>query len=251
VTTVLTPALALDIRLPDASISMDQDEEWCDVRVNGGWRRLRLHDYSEIFGIPGLYERLIYDILKCDSPNRVCGMLGDELACRGDSPSDLRVLDLGAGNGMVGEILTGMGATTIVGVDIIDAARRAAERDRPGVYDRYCVTDLARDDSAVPETLRGLDLNCLVCVAALGFGDIPKQVFETALDVIATGGWLALNVKEEFLRDGDESGYGQYLRALHDERAIEIVRRERYVHRRGTDGSPIHYVALVARKLRS
>jgi len=54
----------------------------------------------------------------------------------------LRVLDLGAGNGMMGEVLKERhGVARLVGADIIPEARDAAFRDRPDVYDEYFVAD--------------------------------------------------------------------------------------------------------------
>ena len=52
------------------------------------------------------------------------------------------MLDLGAGNGMVGEALREHGFEEITGVDITPEAGEAAERDRPGVYADYHVCDL-------------------------------------------------------------------------------------------------------------
>jgi glycine betaine/choline ABC-type transport system substrate-binding protein len=43
----------------------------------------------------------------------------------------LRVLDIGAGNGMVGSELMGSGAQMYVGIDIIEETRTATERDQP------------------------------------------------------------------------------------------------------------------------
>ena len=50
----------LRIALPPADLSLTQDEEWCVVRLNGEWREIRLHDYDELFSVPGLYERLCW-----------------------------------------------------------------------------------------------------------------------------------------------------------------------------------------------
>ena len=72
----------LRIALPPANFSFTQDEEWCVVRVNDEWREIRLHDYDELFAVPGLYEHLIYDILKCDSPARIRKLFEAELAAR-------------------------------------------------------------------------------------------------------------------------------------------------------------------------
>ena len=70
----------LRIALPPGDLSLTQDEEWCVVRLNDKWREIRLHDYDELFSVPGLYERLICDILKCDSPARIRKLLEAELA---------------------------------------------------------------------------------------------------------------------------------------------------------------------------
>ena len=59
------------IALPEPSLSMEQDSEWCVIRDEGQWQEIRFHDYEEIYMIPGLYERLFYDILKCNSPTTI------------------------------------------------------------------------------------------------------------------------------------------------------------------------------------
>jgi hypothetical protein len=46
------------IRFPERLPSCDQDEEWFEVLLDGEWRRYRLHDYAELFEVPGLYEAL-------------------------------------------------------------------------------------------------------------------------------------------------------------------------------------------------
>src|SRR3954463_15882501 len=136
------------LRLPDeASATASQDEEWCEVEVDGEPRRLRFHDYSEIYSIPGLYERLIYERLGCQSPRVIAGLLRNELASRGTDAADLRVLDLGAGNGIVAEELAEAGVEHFVGLDIIEEAAQAAERDRPGLYHVYVVPDLTCNTS--------------------------------------------------------------------------------------------------------
>ena len=51
-----------------AADSVPQDEEYCLVRLEGQTRRIRFHDYHEIYAIPGLYERIFYEKLACQSP---------------------------------------------------------------------------------------------------------------------------------------------------------------------------------------
>src|SRR3954466_7232239 len=97
-------ALTLAVEFPD-DLARDQDHEWCLVTVNGRTRKVRFHDYDEIYKVPGLYEFLFYERLECCSPEVVVGLLADEITAEAVDPSTLRVLDLGAGNGMVGEEL--------------------------------------------------------------------------------------------------------------------------------------------------
>lgn len=246
-----TPAQDLQVRLPTPSgDGPDQDAEWCEVITEEGEpRRLRFHDYAEIFSIPGLYERLFADELECTSPETVCSLLDGVLGDRGQDPEHLTVLDVGAGNGMVGEELAELGAGTIVGVDILPEAAEAAARDRPEVYDDYHVVDLTNPDPADHEALSERNFNCLTTVAALGFGDIPPEAFRQAFDYLDTGGLLAFTIKERFTqRHADESGFSRLLRELHAQERVETLVEHRYRHRYSAGGDPLHYIAYVAEK---
>jgi hypothetical protein len=101
-----------DVRLPDHVERIDQDTEYCSVLLDGDWQKIRFHDYDRIFAIPGLYEQLFHDILDCRSPDVVGKLLKEELQRSNVSPSSLRVLDLGAGNGLVGAQMRTVGAGT-------------------------------------------------------------------------------------------------------------------------------------------
>ena len=157
----------------------------------------------------------------------------------------MRVLDLGAGNGIVAETLSGSGVQSIVGVDIIEEAERAARRDRPEVYEDYLVGDI-RDPSLLTE-LSGRDFNCLICVAALGFGDISASVFGQAYNLVAPGGWIAFNVKHDFLEE-EKSDMARLVDELGG--TVDIRARERYRHRYAVNGQPLYYEAIVGKKLK-
>jgi hypothetical protein len=245
----LTPDADLLVELPSAAAGEDQDAEWCLVTTPDGRRRIRFHDYAEIYAIEGLYERLFYEELRCTSPTTVRGLIEEVLVEQDADPADLIVLDVGAGNGMVGEQLDDLGASSIVGVDILQEAADAAERDRPGVYDDYLVADLtdpAPDDHAA---LAGAGFNCLTTVAALGFGDIPPAAFAQAFDYVRDGGLVSFTLKERFANPrADESGFSRLLRELDDGGALDVLVEHRYQHRLSVAGEPLHYMAYVARK---
>jgi predicted TPR repeat methyltransferase len=237
------------VRFPQEDKNRPQNIEWCEIYVDNAWRRLRLHDYDEIFSIPGLYEHLFGDILQCTSPQRIVALLTDCLREADQSPTRLRVLDVGAGNGMLGEQLRLHGVRSLVGLDIIPEAAMAAERDRPCLYDQYMVADLCDLPPAQRQRLKDAQFNCLCTASALGFGDIPPQAFGTAFNFIEAGGWLGFNIKENFLEGRDDSGFCRLIRVLSDRKYIRIEAYRRYNHRLSIEGKPLMYVAMTARKL--
>jgi len=119
-----------------------QDEECCIVELNGAKQRIRFHDYHEIYRIPGLYEYLFCDKLGCVSPEVVTSLLTDAVAKSSASLSELDILEIGAGNGIAGELLKKQGIRSVVGIDIVPEAAEATRRDRPAVYDDYYIADL-------------------------------------------------------------------------------------------------------------
>ena len=243
-------ATPLRVALPRPQVRLEQDHEWCVVRVDGEWREIRFHDYGRVYEIPGLYEHIFRDLLKCGSPRIVRNLLEGEIRSSRRDGHPLRVLDLGAGNGLMAEELTEMEAELIVGVDIIPEAAQAADRDRPGLYEKYFVLDMTRVTEGERRELSGYRFNCLTCVAALGFGDIPTQVFAEAYNLIAPGGWVAFNIKEQFLGNGDRSGFARLVEHMASEGVLSIQSRRRYPHRLAVNGEPIYYVAVSGRKVR-
>jgi hypothetical protein len=238
----------LQIRFPDASETLSQDEEWAEVLLDGEWRRFRLHDYDELYKVPGLYESLYYRALRCNSPVRVVSLLAETLEDHYVPPETLRVLDFGAGNGMVGYELQSIGVSTVVGVDLIPEAKESTLRDRAWCYADYFVADLTALPEEVARQIRDYQLNCLTCVAALGFGDIPADAFLTAIDLLEPTAWIAFNIKEDFMQDRDESGFAKLIRALGREDVIQMQAFRRYQHRISIKGEALYYGAMIATK---
>ena len=234
----------------DTCLGLDQDEEWFEVVSDGERRRIRLHDYGSIYEIPGLYEQVFAELLNCNSPDVVCDLLKAELDDAGVDPATLTALDFGAGNGMVGELLSDLGIEEIVGIDLLPEARDAAYRDRPGLYGDYHVLDLSelrRHDRA---RLDQHDFDLMICVAALGFGDVPPIAFAEAFNLVSSPGWVAFNIRERFLEDNDSCGFGAFIGRMFEEGVIEERARMSYTHRVSVAGVPLPYYAIVAQKLR-
>lgn len=237
------------IQFPVADVrELCQDEVYFYLETAESREKIRLHEYDRIFAVPGLYEQVVYDRLKCQSPTTVVDVLRYSVSQSQQQFNGLRVLDLGAGNGMVGEELKKFGVSRLVGADIIREARDATERDRPGIYDAYYVMDFSSLTDDEREELRAWSLDSLVCVAALGFGDIPAAAFLEAFNMIAKSGWIAFNIKETFLDRSDDSGFSRLIRELLFSKYLDLYHLQRYRHRFSIEGEPLYYFALGGKK---
>ncbi len=237
----------LTVRFPtDDEAAASQDTEWCEVMVGDEKRTIRFHDYHEIYEVAGLYEHIFHDHLECASPEEVIGLLAEQLVAANVDPATLNALDVGAGNGLVGEQIDRLGVPSIVGVDIIEEAAMAAARDRPTVYNDYVVCDLTALDDGQRARLGTPTL--MTTVAALGFDDIPPEAFSEAYGTAAEGAWIAFNIKADFLEENEETGFRGLIRRMVRDGALEILATRRYIHRLSTAGEPLEYVAVVGRK---
>ena len=64
------------IQFPKSEVSkLNQDEAYFYLQGSGGQRKIRFHDYDEIYQLQGLYEQVFYDRLKCTSPAKVATIL--------------------------------------------------------------------------------------------------------------------------------------------------------------------------------
>ncbi len=237
-----------DVQYPQNSKSLDQNEEWIMLVSNKKKEKIRLHDYKAFFKIPGLYESVVYDNLKCCSPITICALLMDCIEKKESQKKNLRVLDFGAGNGMIADCLRKMTACqTIVGLDIIDEARDAAFRDYPGTYDDYWVMDLSNPSLQDTASMKQWNFNTLVTVAALGYGDIPTQAFMNAFNLVQKDGWIAFNIKERFVSEDDNTGFKKVLQYMTED-CMELHTSQRYCHRLSLSGEPLFYHAVIAQK---
>ncbi|MCK9249670.1 MAG: class I SAM-dependent methyltransferase [Solirubrobacteraceae bacterium] len=228
---------------------LDQgDERLTVVHADGRREEMRLHEYDRVYAVPGLYEEVVQRELDCRSPATLADALVGAVDRAGGDVAAIRALDFGAGNGVVGEELRARGVTgTLVAVDAATGSREAAERDRPGQYAEYVVGDLA--DADVPRLVARHGLTCLVGAGALGLGHVSAAAFDAAWQAFPVGSWLAITVTDDVLDPdaGDLSAYVARLRA--GGHGSEVVHVERFRHRLRMSGEPIHYHALVARRV--
>lgn len=230
---------------------LSQDEAYFYLESEGSEHKIRFHDYADIYRHPGLYEQLFYQRLKCQSPQKVGALLKKTVEESGNNFTQLRALDVGAGNGIMGEVLMEYGVARLVGIDILPEAKQAAERDRPEVYDEYFVLNLAALKPDELTQLQQWQFDCMTAVAALGFGDISPQAFASAFNIVEDNGWIAFNIKETFLSQQDISGFSVLIKRLILSDCLNVYHLERYRHRLSIDGVPLYYYAIIGRKMKS
>ena len=215
-------------------------EDWIEYGPPEDRQRVGFHDYAALYGVPGLYEAVFYDTLEMCSADVVVGLYADALEDLGRPGDEERVFDLGAGNGIGGEVLRReVGPATVVGLDLEPTAREAAERDRPEAYDEYLIADLAASPDTL-EDLRKRDFSALVGVSAIGEGHIPLELLANTIHrVLRPGGLFAFAVFDELLPE------------FHDEFFVRVdaerLGQHAYDHRRQADGTSHSAVAVVAR----
>lgn len=215
-------------------------EDWIEYGPPEDRRRIGFHDYAALYGVPGLYEAVFYETLDMSSADVVVGLYADALRELDRPGAEERVFDLGAGNGIGGEVLRReVEPASVVGLDLEPAAREAAERDRPGAYDEYLIADLAASPGILEE-LRAHDFSALVAVSAIGEGHIPLELLANTIHrLLRPGGLFAFAVFDELLPE------------FHEEFFVRVdadrLGEHSYDHRRQADGTSHSAVAVVAR----
>ncbi len=206
---------------------------------------VHLHDYTRIYAVPGLYEHVVQERLQCRSPQVAVEGFLLMVARLGLEASSMTVLDVGAGTGLVGELLRCRGVGRVIGVDALPAGRTACIRDRPGVYADYVVGDLASRDSAFCTALHEHVLEGLVSAGAFGGTHAPPTALASALATLPAGAPVALTIDERWLEPSDRDGFGAALQQLMTTGALKVIERTRFRHRITTTGRPIFYELLL------
>ncbi len=238
-----------EIQLPETERvrNLPIHEEYFWFKQNGTKRKLRLHDYVDVYQIPYLYEHLM-EKLDSKSHTVLTSLLVEQFTQAGGTVEDMVVLDIGAGSGLVGKTLADLGVKSIVGIDIVPEAAQAAQRQYPGIYENYYVEDLTKLTEMTKQALNGRGFNCLICCSALSQGHVPADALSVVYNQVAPDGFIAFNVAQYFWEDNTKTGFRQQHSWVEDKAVFEVIQKHPYRHRFYTDGRPLEYLAIVGRK---
>jgi predicted RNA methylase len=213
---------------------------------DGSVEELRLHEYERLYALTGVYEQIVQERLGCASPAKIASLLAAAVDGAGWARADVRVIDVAAGNGISGESLAAEGLHPVFGTDIVPAAREAALRDRPRLYDEYLTLDLLALTAEQARRLRSLRANALTCVAPVGgnASQVPPAAFLEAVKALTDDALVA------YMHDPNHGVDDVITAELWRERlgaeATELA-RERYRHRQKVNGAPFEMVGVVWR----
>lgn len=225
------------------------DGEYVALRIErSGEEIIHLHDYERIYRVPGLYEHIVQDVLQCRSPQAAAGGLADALTRLEIAPSEIVLLDVGAGTGIVGELVRELGVRTVIGVDALEAAWSACLRDRPHVYHDYLVGNLAAPSPDFLARLRRHRLSGLISAGAFGGTHAPPAALLGALEFLPAGAPVVFTIDERWMLPDEPGGFRTLVTELLDSGELRLLERSRFRHRLSTSGRPIHYELIVASK---
>ena len=169
----------------------------------------------------------------------------------------LNILDVAAGNGVVGEELRKQlgekpGIRRLIGTDLLESARSAALRDRPDVYDDYVAADLTRPrESGLPSSS-----DVVVICAALGpgDGDLPLEAMDGAIALLREGGLLTFTVNAGNKGVNSPPRWQSFMASINESKeshweSLEEVARQTFKHRKNVQGKWIEYMMLIYKKL--
>jgi predicted TPR repeat methyltransferase len=199
-------------------------------RLGAGLRLARLGARKALGAMPRAYVRTLFDQYAARFERELRDALhyrGPDLlreAIDGVFGADrrfARVLDLGCGTGLMGEVMRGR-ADELVGVDLSPAMLAAAERKR--IYDRLVVGDLV---SFLATEDRPFDL--IVAADVFVYLDDLVPVLRSAARRLAASGAIAFSAETHaengvILRDTLRFAHGEpHLRAAAAEAALDVA----------------------------
>jgi hypothetical protein len=234
----------LSVRFPNQATGGPDEEAFEVTFPDGHVEHFTMHDYGRVYAVAGLYEEVVQRMLGCATPDRVAALLAQGAAGIGWARGDVRVLDLGAGNGVSGEALAAAGLRPVAAVDLEPEARPATLRDRPGLYDLVLTADIAALSAEDAAALRALEPTALTLVGALGNDHVGLDALQAAARLLAGDALVAYAYPDY------EDGAALRAALQHLGTVDELV-RDTYVHRRTAAGGTRTWEAVVVRRRRT
>ncbi|WP_029898574.1 class I SAM-dependent DNA methyltransferase [Desulfohalovibrio reitneri] len=144
------------------------------------------------------------------SPAVVAGLFGRYVGNR-----DARILDAGAGTGMMGELLMIMGFGNQIGIDLSKGMLDQAQKT--GAY-----TELRRMVLGEPLDFPDNHFDACQSIGVFTAGHAPAASFDELVRIVAPGGYILFSLLKDI---SDEGGFQAKFDALASEKRWELVEK--------------------------
>lgn len=108
----------------------------------------------------------------------------------GTVPTTARILDAGAGTGLVGQYLASMGYGNLTAIDI--SPEMLGKAKEKGVYEEFHLMDLARTLGFTDDTF-----DAVVCAGVLTFSHAPARSLYEMVRVTRPGGYILFSLRTD------------------------------------------------------
>ncbi|EDX72433.1 Methyltransferase domain family [Coleofasciculus chthonoplastes PCC 7420] len=146
------------------------------------------------------YEQELVDDCRYIAPEKVLAVLSQFVS------KDAKILDAGAGTGLVGKILYQKGYSNLEGIDI--SAEMLEQAEKKNVY-----TALYQKVMGEPLGFPSDSFDAIVSVGVFTYGHAPSCSFDELLRIAKPGGYIIFTLRLDFYENSD---FKQKLTALEE-----------------------------------
>lgn len=145
----------------------------------------------------------------------LCQYLNESIKqeCQDKSKNEMKIIDVGAGTGLLGVQLHELGYTSLTAIDI--SAEMLNEARKKNVYKKFICAFLS--DQRIPEIGTG-EYDALICAGTLVKGHARSSAFVEMIRIVRIGGLLCFSIRDDHL-----GAYQEKMMELEKDRRWEKV----------------------------
>ncbi|WP_375558666.1 hypothetical protein ACE193_13015 [Bernardetia sp. OM2101] len=215
-----------------------QGHESFEIEFSDGQKEvIKSWDYTFIYSVPFLYEKLYCDLLDYKAFEVLGEMLLENVS---DKFEELRVLDVACGSGLMGKYLkqnSPVKIESLIGSDIIVEATTALQRDYPSIYDKtYTVRE--KEDFI---SLHSYSFNCVSISGAANHMQLEEFIKYTTF--LNKGGYIVFNLLTQNAKGNRRNDILNWL-----QKHLIFCDSKLYNHRKLSNGKIIKHEAFLYKK---
>lgn len=142
--------------------------------------------------------------------------------------SELRIIDAGAGTGIVGKVLQDLGYTNIDALDI--SQKMLNEAKKLNVYKNFFCAPLSEEPVA---EIANDQYDALICIGTLTVGHVKPSAFDEILRIVKSGGIIGFTLRKDVYNETVEHavfkettkfGYREKMDEIENEKRWKLLR---------------------------